>query len=123
LILPNIINPMFSRWAQGIITAAAESGYEVFVATTQDDPETLAQVTATLANRNVDGVILAAALREDATTLRTLRTARIPYVRLSRRADFLQGDFVGIDDDAAASLLMEHMISPNVDKTYNSAGC
>jgi LacI family transcriptional regulator, galactose operon repressor len=123
LILPNIINPMFPRWAQGIITAAAESGYEVFVATTQDDPETLAQVTATLANRNVDGVFLAAALREDATTLRTLRTARIPYVRLSRRADFLQGDFVGIDDDAAASLLMEHMISPNVDKTYNSAGC
>jgi LacI family transcriptional regulator len=111
LILPNIINPMFPRWAQGIITAAAESGYEVFVATTQDDPQTLAQVTETLANRNVDGVILAAALREDATALRTLRAARIPYVCLSRRADFLQGDFVGIDDDAAASLLMEHMIS------------
>lgn len=111
LILPNIINPMFPRWAQGIITAAAESGYEVFVGTTQDDPETLAQVTATLANRNVDGVILAAALRDDATALRTLRAARIPYVCLSRRADFLQGDFVGIDDDAAASLLMEHMLS------------
>src|SRR6188472_561796 len=30
LILPNIINPMFPRWAQGVITAAAESGYEVF---------------------------------------------------------------------------------------------
>lgn len=111
LILPNIINPMFPRWAQGIITAAAESGYEVFVATTQDDPETLAQVTATLANRNVDGVILAAALREDATALRTLRAARIPYVCLSRRADYLQGDFVGIDDYSAASLLMEHMLS------------
>ncbi|UUL76978.1 LacI family transcriptional regulator [Pseudarthrobacter sp. Fe7] len=110
LILPNIINPMYPRWAQGIISAAAESGYEVFVATTQDDAATLAQVTATLANRNVDGVILAAALREDATALRTLRTARIPYVCLSRRADFLQGDFVGIDDDAAATLLMEHML-------------
>lgn len=110
LILPNIINPMYPRWAQGIISAAAESGYEVFVATTQDDAATLAQVTATLANRNVDGVILAAALREDATALRTLRAARIPYVCLSRRADFLQGDFVGIDDDAAATMLMEHML-------------
>ena len=49
LILPNIINPMFPRWAQGVITAAAESGYEVFVATTQDDPQVLAQVTSTLA--------------------------------------------------------------------------
>ena len=111
LILPNIINPMFPRWAQSIITAAAESGYEVFVATTQDDAEVLAQVTATLTHRNVDGIILAAALREDSTALRTLRSARIPYVCLSRRADFLQSDFVGIDDDAAAALLMEHMLS------------
>lgn len=110
LILPNIINPMFPRWAQSIITAAADSGYDVFVATTQDDPAVLAQVTATLANRNVDGIILAAALREDSTALRTLRSARIPYVCLSRRAEFLQSDFVGIDDDAAAALLMEHML-------------
>ncbi|XAS63831.1 LacI family DNA-binding transcriptional regulator [Micrococcaceae bacterium Sec5.8] len=110
LILPNIINPMFPRWAQGIISAAAESGYEVFVATTQDDPKVLAQVTSTLANRNVDGVILAASLRDDATAIRTLRAARIPYVCLSRRADFLDSDFVGIDDDAAATTLMQHML-------------
>src|SRR6478736_5050071 len=88
LILPNIINPMFPRWAQGVISAAADSGYEVFVATTQDDPEILAQVTATLANCNVDGVILAASLRDD----------------------FLDSEFVGIDDDAAATLLMQHML-------------
>ena len=36
--------------------------------------------------------------------------ARIPYVCLSRRADFLDCDFVGIDDDAAASTLMQHML-------------
>jgi LacI family transcriptional regulator len=110
LILPRIINPMFPRWAQGVITAAAESGYEVFVATTQDDPEVLAQVTSTLAHRNVDGTILAASLRDDATALRILRSARIPYVCLSRRADFLDSDFVGIDDDAAATTLMQHML-------------
>ena len=110
LILPNIINPMFPRWAQGVISSAADSGYEVFVATTQDDPAILAQVTATLANRAVDGVILAASLRDDARALRTLRAARIPYVCLSRRADFLDADFVGIDDDAAATELMQHML-------------
>ena len=43
--------------------------------------------------------------------LRTLRAARIPYVCLSRRADFLDSDFVGIDDDAAATTLMQHMLS------------
>jgi LacI family transcriptional regulator len=111
LVLPNIINPMFPRWSQGIITAAAEAGYEVFVSITQDDPAVLSQVTATMATRNVDGVILAAAFGDDASAMRTLRTARIPYVYLSRRSHFLDGDFVGIDDDAAGTQLMEHVLA------------
>lgn len=110
LILPNIVNQMYTGWAQHIINATAAEGFEVFVATTQDDPESLAQVAGTLAARNVDGVIIAAALREDATALRTLRQKRIPYVLLSRRSEHLPGDFVGIDDDAAAADLMGHVL-------------
>ena len=110
LILPNIVNQMYTGWAQHIINATAAEGFEVFVATTQDDPEALAQVAASLAARNVDGVIIAAALREDSRALRTLRQNRIPYVCLSRRSDHLPGDFVGIDDDAAAVQLMDHIL-------------
>lgn len=110
LILPNIVNQMYTGWAQHIITATAAEGFEVFVATTQDDAESLAQVASTLAARNVDGVIIAAALREDSRALRTLRQKRIPYVYLSRRSERFPGDFVGIDDDAAASLLMSHVL-------------
>lgn len=111
LIVPNILNPMYTRWAQGVISTAADSGYEVFTAITQDDADTLGQITATLAARNVDGVIIAAALREDATALRTLRTARIPFVYLSRKSTYLEGDYVGIDDSGAASLIMKHMLA------------
>lgn len=110
LILPNIVNQMYTGWAQYIIDATAAEGFDVFVATTQDDPESLAQVAGTLAARNVDGVIIAAALREDARALRTLRQKRIPYVCLSRRSDHLPGDFVGIDDDSAAAELMRHIL-------------
>lgn len=111
LVLPNLNNPVFPRFAQGVIAAAADDSYEVFVATTQDDPDTLSQIVSTLVARNVDGVILAAALRDDATALRTLRTAKIPYVYLSRKSPYLEGDFVGIDDIAAASELMEHFLA------------
>lgn len=110
LILPNIVNQMYTGWAQHIINATAAEGFEVFVATTQDDPESLSQVAGTLAARNVDGVIIAAALREDSRALRTLRQKRIPYVCLSRRSEHLPGDFVGIDDDAAAAELMDHIL-------------
>jgi LacI family transcriptional regulator len=111
LVLPNIVNPMYTRWAQGVITAAGEAGYEVFTATTQDDADMMSQITSTLATRNVDGVIIAAAFRKDATALRTLRAAKIPFVYLSRRSTYLEGDFVGIDDIAAGSLIMKHVIS------------
>jgi LacI family transcriptional regulator len=110
LILPNIVNHMYTGWAEGIISATAHEGFEVFVATTQDKPDTLAQVASALAARNVDGVITAATLREDSRALRTLRQRRIPYIYLSRRSDHLPGDFVGIDDFAAASQLMQHML-------------
>ncbi|MCW2133064.1 LacI family DNA-binding transcriptional regulator [Arthrobacter sp. VKM Ac-2550] len=110
LILPNIVNPMYTGWAENIITATGRDGFEVFVATTQDNPDTLAQVAATFAARNVDGIIIAAALREDSRALRTLRQRRVPYICLSRRSDHLPGDFVGIDDDAAATQLMQHVL-------------
>src|SRR5690606_15552270 len=57
LVLPNIVNQMYTIWAQHIINATAAAGFDVFVATTGDDPEALDQVARTLAARNVDGVI------------------------------------------------------------------
>lgn len=111
LILPNIVNQMYTGWAQHIISATREEGIDVFVATTQDDPDTLAQVAATLAARNVDGVIIAASLREDLRALRVFRQKRIPYVCLSRRSHHHQSDFVGINFDASASDLMKHVLA------------
>lgn len=110
LVLPNIVNQMYTVWAQHIINATAAAGFDVFVATTGDDPEALAQVAGTLAARNVDGVIIAAAIKEDSRSLRTFRQKKIPYVCLSRRSEHLPGDFVGIDDDAAAGELMGHVL-------------
>lgn len=111
LVFPNIINPMYPRWAQGVTTAAAAAGYEVFLTNTQDDSIVLSQVMTSLASRNVDGVIIAAALEQDAASLRILRAAKIPFVYLSRRSSFVQGDFVGIDDAAAGAEVMEHVLA------------
>lgn len=110
LVVPNLVNPMFTRWAQDITTATATEGFEVLVTTTQDDGQTLAQRATTLAARGVDGVIHAAAFRKDASALRTWRHQKIPYVYLSRRSDHAAGDFVGIHDGAAAADMMEHLL-------------
>lgn len=110
LVLPNMINPMFPRWAHGVMERAAELGHEVFLATSQDDPDLLTQTVRALVARRVDGLILASAPREQVAALEWLRSVRVPYTQLSRRSDFVPGDFVGIDDAAAALRIMEHVV-------------
>lgn len=51
----------------------------------------------------VSAASVARAAAVSSAALCTLRAARIPYMCLSRRADFLDSDFVGIDDGAAAA--------------------
>lgn len=110
LVVPNMINPMFSRWAHGVVEHAEESGHEVFLATSKDDPDRLARTVRALVARRVDGLILTAVPREDVGALSFLRTVRVPYVQLSRKSDFVPGDFVGVDDTAGAHQVMEHVL-------------
>lgn len=110
LVVPNVINPMFPRWAQGVVGRAAETGYEVFLASTDDDHEVLERTVRAMIARRVDGLILTSIAREEVSALHQLRAARVPYVQLSRRSDFVTADFVGIDDTGAAQQLMSHLV-------------
>lgn len=110
LILPTVANNMFNGWAEHIISAANHDGFDVFVATSQDNPVSLNQTAKSLAARSVDGVVIAALLRQDSTALTTFQQHRIPYVCLSRRSDYGRSDFIGIDDAAAARELMNHFL-------------
>lgn len=110
LVVPNMINPMFPRWAQGVVGRAAETGYEVFLASTQDDHDVMERTVRAMIARRVDGLILTSVSREEVSALHLLRTARVPYVQLSRKSDFVAADFVGIDDSGAARELMTHLV-------------
>lgn len=110
LVVPNMINPMFPRWAQGVVGRAAETGYEVFLASTQDDHDVLERTVRAMIARRVDGLILTSVQREEVSALQLLRSARVPYVQLSRKSDFVAADFVGIDDAGAAQQMMTHLV-------------
>lgn len=110
LVVPNMINPMFARWAHGVVEHAAESGHEVFLATSRDDPDLLSQTVRALVARRVDGLVLTSVPREDVGAVSFLRTVRVPYVQLSRKSDFVPGDFVGVDDMSAAIQVMAHVL-------------
>lgn len=110
LLVPNLTNPMFTHWSNEILEEAATEGFEVLVVATDDDPARFEAAARTLVNRNIDGAVVLAAHREDATALRILREERIPFTFLSRRSEYVSADFVGIDDYAAARELASHVI-------------
>ena len=110
LVLTDIANPFYTEMAAGTIDAARTQGYEVFLAHTQEDQGTLASVVDTMIARQVDGVVLTVLHPDDGEVIRSLRSARIPFVQLSRRIPHLEADFVGIDDIAAASEVMGHVL-------------
>ena len=111
LIVPNLTNPMFPYWSHEILEVAASEGFEVLVVATDDDPARLEAAARTLVNRNIDGAIVLASHREDATALLTLREERIPFTFLSRRSEYVSADFVGIDDYTASRQVAEHVVS------------
>jgi LacI family transcriptional regulator len=111
LIVPNLTNPMFPYWSHEILEVAASEGFEVLVVATDDDPARLEAAARTLVNRNIDGAIVLASHREDATALLTLREERIPFTFLSRRSEYVSADFVGIDDYTASRQLAQHVVS------------
>lgn len=110
LILTDIANPFYTEIAAGTIDAARGRGYEVFLAHTQEDPDTLRSVVQAMVARDVDGVVFTVLHPDDGAVIRAMRSAHIPLVQLSRRIERIDADFVGIDDRAAAAEMMEHVL-------------
>lgn len=111
LVLTDLANPFYTEIAAGAIDAARDRGYEVFLAHTQEDPDTLRSVAEAMLARQVDGMILTVLHPDDGDVIRTLRSAHIPFIQLSRRIDQVDADFVGIDDQVAAGEMMRHVLS------------
>ncbi|MGE5334663.1 MAG: LacI family DNA-binding transcriptional regulator, partial [Nitrososphaerota archaeon] len=76
-LIPDIANPFFAIMFRGIEDALAASGYSVIMANTDDD-STREQLSITmLRGRQVDGLLIATARRED-PALDALKTAGFP---------------------------------------------
>jgi LacI family transcriptional regulator len=122
LVVPNVLNPMFPRWAHGIVERAADAGQEVFLASTREDPAALEETVRALIARRVDGLVITSVTREGTAALRLLRAAGVPYVQLARASELVPGDFVGVDDVAAAREVMAHALGHGATRVATMIG-
>jgi LacI family transcriptional regulator len=111
-IIPDVASPFFSATVRGLTDAARSAGFEVIVANTDNDPEIEARTIELLAEKRVDGIVIAPAFQDSPDALLRVLDDSIPVVILDRRSAALsQVPSVSLDSVGAARLGAEHLLS------------
>jgi LacI family transcriptional regulator len=103
-----VSNPYFGDLVQSIERSARAAGYSLVLGDTHDDPDQEQQVVQHLADRRVDGVLLAPSARAVDGALPFLRSVGLPTVLLDRFAD-VELDQVAPENQEATALLTSHL--------------
>ena len=110
LIVPDLVHTFFAELAKGLKAGLRARGYQLILASAEEEPELEREEIDTLLARGVDALVVASC-QTDAAGLRHLVEATVPYILLDRRLPDLPSHFVGSDDIAAGALATEHLLS------------
>jgi LacI family transcriptional regulator len=109
VVIPDITDPVFPPIIRGIEDGLARHGYVAILANTDGHPRRQVQAIETLRQRGIDGLIVASALRHDATVSRL--TAGMAVVTVSRRTDEVRFASVVHDEDDGMRCIVTHLAS------------
>jgi LacI family transcriptional regulator len=109
LAISAISNPYFSDIICAVEAECSRRGLTVFLCDTQDDPERELAVIRQLHQRRVDGIILAPSPAPE-KSLDYLMDKGVPCVLVDRLADS-RFDQVGMDNEAAITALVNHVVN------------
>jgi LacI family transcriptional regulator len=103
-------NPFFARALRGASDVARTAGFEIIIANTDEDPRLERAALRVLAERRIDGAIVAPAELEHPDSLREF-AATVPVVCLDRAAREVATDAVLIDNVGAARTGVARLIA------------
>ena len=110
LIVPDLVQSFFAQLAKGLKAGLRARGYQLILASAEEEPELEREEIDTLLARGVDALVVASC-QTDAAGLQHLSEAGVPYVLLDRRLPTFAAHFVGSDDIAAGSIATGHLLS------------
>lgn len=97
VVVGDIENPYFALAVRGITDTLNPAGYNIILANSAEKVENEARVIDLLAEKRVDGFIVAPASSTDIRHLQRLNTGRRPVVLFDRRIDGFDADVVEAD--------------------------
>lgn len=111
VVIPDIASPFFSAVMRGLSDAARTAGFEVIISNTDNDADIETRTIALLAEKRVDGLIIAPVFQERSEMIETLRERQTPLVFLDRRGpEKRAAPLVSLDHIAASRLATDHLL-------------
>ena len=109
LVVPTLLFPFFAYVANAISTEIRGHGYNLFISSSNEDPDLEAQEIRQLLARQVD-VILVASSQKKTDSFRLIEEQHRPYILIDRCFHGLDANFVGVDDEMVGWLATSHLI-------------
>jgi len=110
LVLADITNPFYPEIAGGVIAAAAEAGFQVFLGHGGTDGGLDGEVVQALCDHQCGALIFTSLVVSDGPLLSDVVPPDVPIVQTVRRIPGARADFVGIDDRAGAREGAQHLV-------------
>ena len=111
-IVPDLENPSYARLAKLLEQRARQRGYQLLIASSDDEPATERQVMQLLRSRRCDALIVASSLAADDAGYRKLQATGTPVIALDRALDAEQFCSVVSDDREAGAQLTRSLDVP-----------
>ncbi|MGH3864402.1 LacI family DNA-binding transcriptional regulator [Actinokineospora sp.] len=115
LITPELSNPIFPAFAQVIEQVLTRDGYTPVLCTQSPGGSTEDELTNTLVERGVNGIIYVSGLHADSTANmdRYVKLAGqgVPFVMINGYTEHVSAPFVSTDDRAAMRLAVQHLVA------------
>lgn len=110
IVLATISDPFMGRVVEGVEQVAIESGFNVFISTSQNDRQREIEVMQVLQQRRVDGIIVMTSHLSDHYP-RLFDHSNVPIVVINEQRPEKSMHFVAVDDLRGAQLAVEYLIA------------
>ena len=111
VLLPSLLNPIFSRQLQAMERQARAAGYGLLVATSDYQPEREAAIVEHMLRQRVAGLVLTVADADNSAVLTTLHEASMPFVLAHNVPQQSHWPAICVDNRQAMREATEHLLN------------
>jgi LacI family transcriptional regulator, galactose operon repressor len=114
MVVPSITNPFFTSLVEGVEHALQDSGQQLFLCSSRSDPTLEMQRLRSLVARQVDGIVISPVHGTASTAAVSWAAGELPLVQVDRYVTGVDSHWVGVDDNEALRLIVEHLAGRGV---------